>query len=201
MSLFPLFPHLICHKSVGPDAMILVFRMLSFKPTFLFHFHQEALYFITFCHKCGVICMRLLIFLPAVLIPTCASSSPSRESCNLSRAKDKSAFQILIYVIWIALIASFTCLPLIVGFPGGASGKEPAWQCRRHKRQRFNPWVGKIPWRRKRQPTPVFLPGKSHGQRNWWATVRWGSQNCTSCSLLALGYFSLRFFFLFFSKN
>ena len=107
--------------------MILVFRMLSFKPTFLFHFHQEALYFITFCHKYGDICMRLLIFLPAVLLPTCASSSPSLESCNLSRAKDKSAFQILIYVIWIALIASFTCLLLIVGFPGSASAKEPAW--------------------------------------------------------------------------
>ena len=29
----------------------------------------------------------------------------------------------------------------------------------------FDPWVGKIPWRRKWQPTPVFLPGKSHGQR------------------------------------
>ena len=30
----------------------------------------------------------------------------------------------------------------------------------------FGPWVGKIPWRRKRQPTPVFLSGKSHGQRS-----------------------------------
>ena len=30
----------------------------------------------------------------------------------------------------------------------------------------FDPWVRKIPWRRKWQPTPVFLPGKSHGQRN-----------------------------------
>ena len=30
----------------------------------------------------------------------------------------------------------------------------------------FDPWVGKIPWRRKWQPTPVFLPGKSHGQRS-----------------------------------
>ena len=30
----------------------------------------------------------------------------------------------------------------------------------------FHPWVGKIPWRRKQQPTPVFLPGKSHGQRS-----------------------------------
>ena len=50
-----------------------------------------------------------------------------------------------------------------MGFPGGASGKEPACQCRR---SRFNPWVRKIPWRRKWQPTPVFSPGKSHGQRS-----------------------------------
>ena len=43
--------------------------------------------------------------------------------------------------------------------------KEPACQCRRHKMRRFNPWVGKIPWRRAWQPTPVFFPGESHGQR------------------------------------
>ena len=42
--------------------------------------------------------------------------------------------------------------------------KEPACQCRRPKRQSFNPWVGKIPWKRKLQPTPVFLPGECHGQ-------------------------------------
>ena len=53
-----------------------------------------------------------------------------------------------------------------VGFPGGASGKEPASQNRRHKWHEFNPWVGKIPWRRAWQPTPVFLPGESHGQRS-----------------------------------
>ena len=39
-------------------------------------------------------------------------------------------------------------------------------QCRRHGRWRYDPWVGKIPWRRKWQPTPVFLPEKSHGQRS-----------------------------------
>ena len=49
------------------------------------------------------------------------------------------------------------------GFPGSSAGKESACQCRRHG---FVPWVGKIPWRRKWQPTPVFLPGKSHRQRN-----------------------------------
>ena len=46
------------------------------------------------------------------------------------------------------------------------SGNESAWQCKRHKEWRFNPWIGKIPWSRKLQPTPVFLPGKFHGQRN-----------------------------------
>ena len=33
------------------------------------------------------------------------------------------------------------------------------------------PWIGKIPWRRKWQPTPVFLPGKSMDRGDWWATV------------------------------
>ena len=42
-----------------------------------------------------------------------------------------------------------------------SSGKESAGQCRRHKRHGFHLWVGKIPWRRARQPTPVFLPGES----------------------------------------
>jgi len=54
----------------------------------------------------------------------------------------------------------------ILGFPGGASDKEPACQCRRHKRHRSSPWVGKIPWRRAWKPTLVFLPGESRGQRN-----------------------------------
>ena len=40
------------------------------------------------------------------------------------------------------------------------SSKEPACECWRHKRHGFDPWVGKIPWRKKWQPTSVFLPGK-----------------------------------------
>ena len=54
----------------------------------------------------------------------------------------------------------------MLGFPGGASGKESACQCRRRKRCGLDPWVGKIPWRRKWQATPIFLPGKFHGQRS-----------------------------------
>ena len=45
-----------------------------------------------------------------------------------------------------------------------SSGKESACQCRRHKRCGFSPWVGKIPWWRAWQLTPVFLPGESQGQ-------------------------------------
>ena len=52
------------------------------------------------------------------------------------------------------------------GLPGGTSDKEPACHCRRHKRCRVDPWVGNIPWRRTWQPTPVFLPGESYGQRS-----------------------------------
>ena len=52
-----------------------------------------------------------------------------------------------------------------MGFPSCTSGKEPTWQCRGCKRHGFHSWVCKIPWRRKWQPTPVFLPGKFQGQR------------------------------------
>ena len=51
-------------------------------------------------------------------------------------------------------------------FPSGASGKESACQCRRCRRYGFDPWVGKILWRRKHQPIPVFFPGNFHGQRS-----------------------------------
>ena len=56
--------------------------------------------------------------------------------------------------------------PLSRCCPGHASGKVPSCQCRRHRGLRFDSWVGKIPWRRKWQPTPGFFPGKSHGQRS-----------------------------------
>ncbi|CAM9384109.1 unnamed protein product [Rangifer tarandus platyrhynchus] len=47
----------------------------------------------------------------------------------------------------------------------GSSGKELACQCRRHMRSGVDPWARKFSWRRTWQPTPIFLPGESHGQR------------------------------------
>ena len=58
--------------------------------------------------------------------------------------------------------------------PGDTSGKEPACQCRRHKKCSLNPWVGTISWRKAWQPTPVFLPGESHGQRSLAGYSPWG---------------------------
>ena len=46
----------------------------------------------------------------------------------------------------------------ILGLPGGSDGKESAYNA---GKPGFNPWVGKIPWRRVWQPTPVLLPGES----------------------------------------
>ena len=61
-----------------------------------------------------------------------------------------------------------------MGFTGGNSGKESTCQCSRCKRCEFDPWVGKIPWRRKWLPTPVFLPGEFHGQRSLAGYSSWG---------------------------
>ena len=53
------------------------------------------------------------------------------------------------------------------------SSKEHACQCSRHQRCGFDPWAKKI-WKRKWQPTPVFLPGKSHGQKSLMSYSPWG---------------------------
>ena len=72
--------------------------------------------------------------------------------------------------------AAFISLPYFnhEGLPRWHSGKESACQCRRPKKCRFDPWVRKIPWRRKWKPTPVFLPGKFHGQRSLVGYSPWG---------------------------
>ena len=105
----------ICHEVMGPDAMILVFWMLSFKPAFSF----SSFTFIKRLFSSSLLCavrvvssvyLRLLIFLPAILIP-------SYESYSLAFCMMYSAY---------------------LGFLGGISGKEPICQWRRCKRRRFD---------------------------------------------------------------
>ena len=78
-----------------------------------------------------------------------------------------------------------------MGFPGG---KESVCQCRRRRRHGFDPWVRKIPWRRKWQPTLVFEPGKSHGQRSLagyspWSTKRVGYNLVTKQNKIQLAIY------------
>ena len=65
---------------------------------------------------------------------------------------------------------SFVIAPGI-DFPGGSDGKAPVCNA---GRPRFDPWVGKIPWRSKWQPTPVLLPGKYYGWRSLVGYSLWG---------------------------
>ena len=79
------------------------------------------------------------------------------EPAMVSRIHDSDIFakQILRHVLGEFLLAAGTSqVALVVKNP---SANERCW---------FNSWVGKIPWRRPWQPTPVFLPGESHGQRS-----------------------------------
>ena len=68
------------------------------------------------------------------------------------------------------------------GFPRWHSGKESACQCKRHG---LNPSVGKIPWRRKWQPNPILLFGKSHGQRSLAGYSSWGHKQLDTTEQLS----------------
>ena len=67
---------------------------------------------------------------------------------------------------WLVSISVYRPSTVPEGLPRWLSGKDSACQCRRSRRHGFDPWVGKISWSRKWQSTPVFLPGKSHGQKS-----------------------------------
>ena len=75
---------------------------------------------------------------------------------------------------------------LIFGLPRWQDGKESACQCRR---RRLDPRVGKIPWRRKWQPSPVFLPGKSQGQRSLAGYSSWGCKELSMTERLTFSLF------------
>ena len=75
----------------------------------------------------------------------------------------------------------FGGLLAMVILTGWLSGKESTCQCRSRE---FNPWIRKSPLRRKWQPTPVFLPGKSHGQRSLAAYNPWGAKESDVTSWL-----------------
>ena len=98
---------------------------------------------------------------------------------DLIRKKSSSACrtyldqeQKLSVILSVLLISAvFKIVYIVLGFPRWHGDKEPAFQCRRLG---FDPWVRKIPCRKKWQPTPVFLPGESHTQRSLVVYSPWG---------------------------
>ena len=75
------------------------------------------------------------------------------------------------------------CSVVWMQLPRRCSGKESTFQCRRCRRW-FHSLVGKISWRRKWPPTPVFLPGKSHGRRSLVGYSPWGCKESDTTELL-----------------
>ena len=104
------------------------------------------------------------------------------------RSKEKTRWEEKIYSREISLYGHNYTKYFTVGLP---------WQwkiCLHCKRPWFNPWVRKIPWRREWQPTPVFLPGESHGQRSLVGYRPCGSKESGMTEQLTL----LLYFFFFF---
>ena len=109
---FHCFPS-ICHEVMGPDAMILIFRMLSFKPTFSFSsftlikrlFTSSSLSAIRVVSSAY---LRLLIFLPAILTPACVSSSPAFPWCTMhisySSRVTKHSLEVLFFLFGTSLL-------------------------------------------------------------------------------------------------
>ena len=95
----------------------------------------------------------------------------------LTNTWDCQCFKIL--TIWVCVyryhIVTLICISLMTNdeFPWWVSGKESACQC---WRRRSHLWVRKIPWKRRWQPTPEFLPGKSHGYRSLVGYSPWGCE-------------------------
>ena len=79
-----------------------------------------------------------------------------------SIASGKTTSLFFVVRLWNKSPILWLLLEGLSGFPGGSDAKESTCQCRRLQKPGFDPWrIGKIPWRREWQPTPVFLPGES----------------------------------------
>ena len=164
---------------MGPDAMIFVFWMLSFKPTFSFSSFTsiKRLFSSSSLSAMRVISssyLRLLTFLLGILIPACAYSSPAflmmYSACKLNKQGDNIQPWCNPFPIWISIHR--------MKFYSGLKN----WNYHSNiliesVRQFLSCWFWSPmsnSWRRQWHPTPVLLPGKSHGQRSLVGCSSWG---------------------------
>ena len=95
-------------------------------------------------------------------------------------------------LLWLVFLGSddttflynFSCSRVVAGFPDGSvvEKKKSICLCRNHRRDGFDAWVGKIPWRRKWKPTLVYLLWKSQDRGTWQATVHQVAKSWTRLS-------------------
>ena len=118
---------------------------------------------VTFVLHQVLTCLSILIHqlqLPRILHWKRILKSRERTLCLISNVSQRLEALLVVRILFAPPLL------YIRAFPGGASGKEPACQCRRHKKHGFKPWVWKIHWRWAWRPTLAFLHGESHGQRS-----------------------------------
>ena len=101
-----------------------------------------------------------MLFRSVIPFSSCPQYFPASGSLPMSQLFESRGQN-----IGVSVSTSVMCVCMYVAFPGG---KESTCQCRRHG---FYPWVGKILWSRKWQPTPVFLPGKFHEHRSLYISL------------------------------
>ena len=100
------------------------------------------------------------------IVGICESTEPFPRGSILSTSNGDPCYFICLYIFLDSRDMLKTIPRLQITRQACISLEEPTCQCRRHKRHGFNPWVRKIPWRSSWQPTSVFLPGESHGQKS-----------------------------------
>ena len=87
-----------------------------------------------------------------------------------------------------ALCSSQSTQYSVMAYMGKECKNEWIYVYMQHRGPRFDPWVEKIPWRRKWQPTPVLLPGRSHGWRSLASYSPWGHKELDTTDQLTHTY-------------
>ena len=109
--------------------------------------------------------MFSLCFHSAWIILKYSSVLPTPPLCSTPQGQARTTFEVHKEdTHWICCLSSHATF--VHGLLRWQSGKESACQCRRHTKRGFDPWGGKILWRKKQQLTPAFLPGTLTGQRS-----------------------------------
>ena len=150
----------------------------------LVHSISRNIFYFTCLFVLSIVALRCL------LVSAAQHSEPARYIHTSSpfwisfpfRSPQSTEFPVLCFGVWLVIYFIHISVHMSIAifqfiFQDGASGKGSACQCRSWRRRRFDCWVEKILWRSKYQPTPVFLPGKSHRQKSLVGYSPWGCKD------------------------